>query len=157
MNNTVVMYEQCGRWNIPTYERLEAPMSQTMTNADVVREGYQAFNEADIDTLTRLFDEHASWDTPGNGSASGVARGRDAVFAQFARYAEETGGTFKAELLGIFEAKDGRVIGLHHNSGVRNGEQLDTDACIVFELENGRVTSGREYVYDLHSSDQFWS
>ena len=132
-------------------------MSQTMTNTDVVRRGYQAFNEADIDTLTRLFDQSASWDTPGQGAVSGVARGRDAVFAQFARFGEESGGTFKAELLAVFEAEDGRVVGLHHSSGVHNGKQLDTDACIVFELENGRIISGREYVYDLQSSDEFWS
>ena len=132
-------------------------MSQTMTHTDVVRRGYQAFNEADIDTLTRLFDERATWDTPGHGITSGVARGRDAVFAQFARFGEETAGTFRAELLAVFEAEDGRVVGLHHSSGVRNGKQLDTDACLVFELENGRVTSGREYVYDLDNSNQFWS
>ncbi len=29
-------------------------MTQTMTNADVIRRGYQAFNEADIDTINRL-------------------------------------------------------------------------------------------------------
>ena len=72
-------------------------MSQTMTNTDVVRRGYQAFNEADIDTLTRLFDERASWDTPGHGVVSRVARDRDAVFANFARYGELTAGTLKAE------------------------------------------------------------
>jgi len=132
-------------------------MNRTMTNADVIGRGYQAFNEADIDTLTTLFDERASWDTPGHGVASGVAHGRDAVFARFARFGEETGGTFRAELLAVFEAEDGRVVGLHHSSGVRNGKQLDTDACIVFELENGRVTSGREYVHDFDNWDQFWS
>jgi ketosteroid isomerase-like protein len=132
-------------------------MTQTMTNTDVVRRGYQAFNDADGATLTRLFDERASWDTPGHGVTSGLARGRDAVFAQFALLGEETAGTFKAELQAVFEAEDGRVVGLHHSSGVRNGKRLDTDACIVFELENGRVISGREYVYDLQSSDEFWS
>jgi ketosteroid isomerase-like protein len=40
---------------------------------------------------------------------------------------------------------------------VRNGKQLDTDACLVFELENGRIISGRVYVYDLRNSDEFWS
>lgn len=138
-------------------EEGEEPMTQTMTNIDVVRRAYQAFNEADLATLTELMDENATWATPGESSAAGVARGRDAVFAQLGRYGGETDGTFKADLLAMFDGEDGRVIGLHHNSGVRDGRQLDTDCCIVFELEGGRVTSGREHFYDLHNWDQFWS
>ncbi len=34
-------------------------------NADVIRRGYEAFNAADMKTLTELFDEHSSWHTPG--------------------------------------------------------------------------------------------
>ena len=66
-------------------------------NADIVRRGYHAFNTADMKTLTELFDENASWHTPGRGSIAGDRVGRDAIFAQFARYGGETGGTFKAE------------------------------------------------------------
>ena len=70
----------------------------TMHNAEVVRRAYQAFNDADMKTLTESFDEHASWNTPGRSPAAGNRKGRDAVFAQFGRYGGETGGTFKAEL-----------------------------------------------------------
>jgi ketosteroid isomerase-like protein len=128
-----------------------------MTNTDVVRRGYQAFNEADLETLTMLFDETATWTTPGQSSAAGVARGRDAVFAQFGRYGGETNGTMTADLAAVFEGDDGRVIGLHHNSGVRHGKQLDTDCCIVFEVEAGRIISGVEHFHDLHNWDEFWS
>jgi ketosteroid isomerase-like protein len=91
----------------------------------------QAFNEADIDTLTESFDDNASWITPGQSPAAGNRRGRDAVFAQFGRYGGETGGTFKAELKYVAEDAEGRVVGFHHNSGERNGKRLDTDCCIV--------------------------
>ena len=40
-------------------------MSQAEQNADVVRRGYAAFNSGDMKTLLGLFDEHASWHTPG--------------------------------------------------------------------------------------------
>ena len=36
-----------------------------MTNSDIVRRGYQAFNEADIDTIIRLWDDDATWDHTG--------------------------------------------------------------------------------------------
>ncbi|MDH4177994.1 MAG: nuclear transport factor 2 family protein [Thermoleophilia bacterium] len=126
-------------------------------NAEVVRRGYAAFNTADMDTLTELIDENASWHTPGRSPIAGDYRGRDAVFGQFGRYGGETVGTFKAELEQVFTGEDGRVIGLHHNSGERNGKRLDTDCCIVFEIEDGRITSGREHFFDLDNWDQFWA
>lgn len=126
-------------------------------NAEIVRRGYQAFNTADMKTLTEIFDENASWHTPGRGSIAGDHVGRDAVFAQFARYGAETGGTFKAELRHVLADDDGRVVGIHHNSGVRNGKRLDVDCCIVFKFKNGRVTAGREHFYNLHAWEEFWS
>jgi ketosteroid isomerase-like protein len=126
-------------------------------NAEVVRRGYEAFNEADIAALSEIMDENASWHTPGRSPIAGHYQGRDAVFAQFGRYGGDTGGTFKAELKQVFTSPDGRVIGLHHNSAERNGKRLDTDCCTVFEVENGRMTSGREHFYDLGNWDEFWS
>jgi ketosteroid isomerase-like protein len=126
-------------------------------NADIVRRGYEAFNKADIATLTEIVDENASWYTPGRSPIAGVYQGRDAVLGQFGRYGGDTGGTFRADLKQVFTSDDGRVIGLHHNSAERNGKQLDTDCCIVFEVENGHMTSGREYFFDLNNWDEFWS
>jgi ketosteroid isomerase-like protein len=34
-------------------------------NAEVVRRAYEAFNKADIAMLIEIFDENASWHTPG--------------------------------------------------------------------------------------------
>jgi hypothetical protein len=125
-------------------------------NAEIIRRGYQAFNTADMKTLTELFDENASWHTPGQGSIAGDRVGRDAVFAQFGRYGGETGGTFKAELRHVLADEEGRVVGIHHKSGVRNGHQLDVDCCIAFEIRNGQITSGREHFYNLLAWEQFW-
>jgi ketosteroid isomerase-like protein len=132
-------------------------MSEAERNADAVRRGYAAFNAGDMKTLTELFHEDASWHTPGRGALAGDRRGREAVFVQFGRYAGETGGTFKAALQQVLASDDGRVVGIHHNSAKRNGKQLDVGCCIVFQFKDGRVTDGREYFYDLHAWDEFWS
>jgi uncharacterized protein len=126
-------------------------------NAEIVGRGYEAFNSADIKTLTELFDEMASWHTPGRSALAGDHVGRDAAFAQFGRYLEGTGGTFKAEVRQVTADEDGRVVAVHHNSGARNGKRLDVDACIVFQVRNGRITDGREFVYNLQAWDEFWS
>ena len=132
-------------------------MSLAEENAELVRRGYVAFNAADIDTLTELLSENASWHTPGQSSIAGDHIGRDAVFAQFGRYGGETNGTFKADLKQVFGSDNGRVVAIHHNSGERNGKRLDTDCCIVFEIKNGQMVSGREHFYDLHNWDAFWA
>ena len=132
-------------------------MNQAEQNADVVCRGYAAFNSGDMKTLTALFDENASWHTPGRGRLAGDHKGREAIFAQFGRYGGETAGTFKATLQRVFTTEDGRVVGLHHNSATRNGKRLDVSCCLLFELKDGRVTDGREYFYDLDAWEAFWS
>jgi uncharacterized protein len=133
-------------------------MNDTTTrNTEAVRRGYQAFNSGDMKTLSELFDESASWHTPGRGPLAGDCKGREAVFAQFGRYAGETGGTFKAVLKSVGESDDGRVVAIHHNTAKRDGKRLEVDCCLVFEFKDGRVVDGREYLFDLYAWDQFWS
>ena len=83
--------------------------------------------------------------------------GLDAVLAQYGRYGGETHGPFQAQLHTVYEAEDGKVVGYHRNVGQRNGKQLDTECCIVFEVEDGRLKSGTEHFFDLHNWDDFWS
>lgn len=132
-------------------------MSKADENADVVRRGYAAFNSGDMKTLTEIFDESASWHTPGRSPIASDNLGRDAVFAQFGRYVGETAGTFKATLQHVLQNDDGRVIGIHHNIGERNGKRLDVGCCLAFEIKDGRIVSGREHFYDLYAWDEFWS
>jgi len=143
--------------SIVTTNKEMTVMSKAQENAELVRRGYQAFNTADIETLTKIFDPKASWHTPGRSPVAGDHQGRDAVFTQFGRYGGDTAGTFKATLQDVFASEDGRVIGFHHNSAQRNGKRLDTACCIVFEVKDGRIVDGREHFYDLHNWDQFWS
>lgn len=126
-------------------------------NAEIVRRGYEAFNSADMETLTQLFDQNATWHTPGHSPIAGDHVGRDACFAQFGHYGGDTGGTFQADLERLFEDDEGRVVGFHHNRAERDGRQLDVDCCLVFELKDGRVLDGREFFYDLDAWDEFWS
>ena len=123
----------------------------------VVRRGYEAFNTADMEMLTELFDESASWHTPGRSSVAGDHEGRDATFAYFGQLGEQTGGTFRAELRYLAADGDGHVLALHRNSGDRDGKQLDVDCCLVLELKDSRVTDGREHFGDLYAWDDFWS
>jgi ketosteroid isomerase-like protein len=126
-------------------------------NAAVVRRGYEAFNAGDMETLTEIFDESASWHTPGRSSLAGDHEGREASFAYFGRLGQETGGSFQAELRHLLADDDGHVVGVHRCSADRDGKRLEVDCCLVFQLENGRITEGREHFQDLYAWDAFWS
>jgi ketosteroid isomerase-like protein len=129
----------------------------TGENAAIVRRAYEAFNTADMDTLTEIFDESISWHTPGRGSFSGDRKNREETLSFFGRLGQETGGTFRAELRHMAEDDEGIVVGIQTSTGDRDGKHLEVGNCIVFELEDGRVTDGREHFHDLYAWDEFWS
>lgn len=132
-------------------------MNKTATNADVIRRGYAAFNAGDMNALNEIFHDNSSWLTPGESPIGGNRKGKENVFTQFGRYGGETNGTFKATLKTIAVCDDGRIVGIHHNSGERNGKKLNVDCCIVFEVKDGQIFSGKEYFFDLKAWDAFWS
>ncbi len=132
-------------------------ISKSAANADLVRRGYAAFNAADLNALNEIFHDGSSWHTPGKGSIGGTRKGKENVFAQFGRYGGETNGTFKAVLKTVAICDDGRIAAIHHNSAERNGKKLDVDCCIVFEVKDGQIFSGKEYIFDLNAWDTFWS
>jgi uncharacterized protein len=123
----------------------------------VMRRAYEAFNTGDIDTLTELFDESAVWHLPGRSSFAQDYHGREATLAYFGQLAEETGGTFRAELQHLTADGEGRVVGIQRSTADRAGKHLDVGDSIVFQLENGRITDGREHFHDLYAWDEFWS
>jgi ketosteroid isomerase-like protein len=126
-------------------------------NVETMRRAYDAFNKGDLDTLTEIFDESAVWHLPGRSSMATDYQGSEAILAYFGKLGEETGGTFRAELDDLFSAGDDRVIGLQRSSGDRDGKHLEVSNCIVFQLQNGRITDGREHFHDLYAWDEFWS
>src|SRR5438067_5941493 len=126
-------------------------------NVAVMRRAYEAFNTGDIETLTELFDESAVWHLPGRSSFAKDYQGRDATLAYFGQLAQETGGTFRAQLERLTADDEGRVVGIHRSTADRAGKHLDVSDCIVFQLKDGLITDGREHFEDLYAWDEFWS
>ena len=126
-------------------------------NAAIMRRAYEAFNTADMKTLTGTFDESAVWHLPGRSSLANDYQGREATFAYFAGLGQETGGTFQAELQHLLADDDDRVVGIQRSTAEREGKHLDVGDCIVFQLKDGRITDGREHFHDLYAWDQFWN
>jgi ketosteroid isomerase-like protein len=126
-------------------------------NVAVMQRAYDAFNAADIDTLTELFDENLVWHTPGRSPMAKDYEGRDATLAYFGQLGQESGGTLQANLQQLCAGDDGRVVGVQRTTAERDGKRLDVSNCIVFELKDGKVVDGREHFDDLYAWDEFWS
>ena len=125
-------------------------------NVAIMQRAYEAFNTGDMNTLTELMDETV-WHLPGRSSMADDYQGRDATLAYFGQLAEETGGTFRAELQHLAADDDNHVVGIHRSTADRDGKHLDVGDSIVFELRDGRITDGREHFHDLYAWDEFWS
>jgi len=126
-------------------------------NAAILRRAYAAFNSGDIDTLNETFDESAVWHLPGRSAMASDYQGRDATLAYFGKLAQETGGTFRAELQSALPDDEGRVVGIQRSVADRNGKHLDVGNCIVFQFKDGKIVDGREHFHDLYAWDEFWA
>ena len=126
-------------------------------NVATMRRAYEAFNTGDLDTVAETFDESVVWHLPGRSSMADDYEGRDATLEYFGKLAQETGGTFRAELQHLAADGDSRVVGIQRSTADRGGKHLDVADCIVFELKDGRVTDGREHFENLYAWDEFWS
>ena len=125
-------------------------------NIAVVRRGYDAFAEGDIETLKTLFAPNATWHSVPAGILPGSYRGVQAILEFFGRIAHETNGTVRADLQTIAASGD-HVFALHRNKGTRKGKTIDEKSVLVFKLDNGAVTEVAEFRYDHPQEAQFWS
>jgi uncharacterized protein len=78
-------------------------------NLDLMRGTLQAFGAGDVPALYELFAPDVVWHVPGRSLLAKDYRGREEVFAFFARLMQRTNGTFHVESLGMFANDDGGV------------------------------------------------
>ncbi len=127
-------------------------------NADLLRKGYHAFSNGDLDTIRNdVFSPDILLHVAGRNPLSGDYRGVDEVFGFFGKIFELTGGTFALELHDIV-ANDHHGVGLSSLSGQREGKTLDGARGVeVYHVQDGRVTEAWFTAEDDYSFDQFWS
>jgi uncharacterized protein len=125
-------------------------------NEDLIRRGYEAFGAADMATLGELFADDIKWHVPGNNPLAGDLEGKDAVFQNFARIAEMTGGTFRLEIHDVL-ANDEHGIALVRTSGQREGKSLTDNAVHVLHIQGGKVVEFWNHPGDQAAVDEFLS
>ena len=126
-------------------------------NEDVVRQGYKAFGEGDLDTLRTLYAPDAVHVAVGNNPLSGEYKGVDDILAYYGQLFEQSNGTFAAELQSTRAEGDDTVVASHRNKGQRGDKVLDQDETLTFTLSDGKFTRLEENHSDPAAYDDFWS
>lgn len=126
-------------------------------HAALIRRGYEAFSRGDLETLRGIMSGDATHHIPGNNRMSGDYKGIDSILDLYRRLAEETGGTFRAELQHLLVDGRGHVMSLHRITARRAGRTLDQTGGIVFRIVGDKVTDLDECVADIAAQDDFWS
>lgn len=131
-------------------------MSQ-QSNIDIIRRGFAAFAEGDMDTLrNEVFTPDAVWHVPGHGYFAGPKEGVDAILQFFADIFERSGGTLQA-LLDDVAGGDDHCYSLHRNVAMRGGRSLDLRSVLVCEMVDGRIARVDQYYWDTAEFDEFWA
>ena len=110
----------------------------------------------DVGTLRELTDQDAVWHTPGRNLVSGYYRGQDEILGFFARVAELTGGTFRAELHDVV-ANDEHAVAIYVTRGEREGRTLENRTVLVSHVRNGKFTESWLMSDDQYAADEFFS
>jgi ketosteroid isomerase-like protein len=124
-------------------------------NAQLIRDGYEAFAQGDIPAVLGLFDEDIDWHVPGRSPLSGDYHGRDGVMGFFTKSMELSNGTLKVEVDEVVADGD-RVVVFSTVSARRNGRSLSAPEVHCWRLSDGKAVEFREFQGDQQNEDEFW-
>lgn len=136
---------------------VQAVAAQEDRNVHLVREGYAAFNSADVDTLRRILANDVVVHVPGSGPFAGEHKGFDSVMAYYGGLAETTGGTLRADLIEAHGDGHGHVVAVHQVTATRNGITRVSRGSLVFTFIGGKATDVLELNADQAGNDAFFA
>lgn len=125
-------------------------------NEQLLRRGYAAYSAGDIDTVNEIFADDITWHNAGYGPLSGDLKGKEQVFAFFARLQELSGGTSRIEMHDLL-ANDTHAVALVRQTAERSGRRLDEIATHVWHLSGGKAVEFWGTAYDQRGDDEFWA
>ncbi|WP_306314505.1 nuclear transport factor 2 family protein [Streptomyces hydrogenans] len=122
----------------------------------VVRRGYQAFSDGDMETLRSLMTSDCTHHSPGLSRMSGHFKGTDNILRHYGQLMEFTHGTFEITLHDVYVDGRGHAMSHHtwHADGLDRG--LEMKGGLFFTLVGGKITDIDECVASIEESDAFW-
>ena len=126
-------------------------------NEELLRKGYEAFANYDLETIQKLFADDIVWHVVGgNNQLTGTFKGKDEVFGWFAKLLTLSEGTFKIDVHDVI-ANDNHAIVLSHDTAQRGDKHLDVQAVAVYHISNGQTTEAWFFNSDVAQDDDFFA
>jgi ketosteroid isomerase-like protein len=126
-------------------------------NVALVRRGFEAFNQADVATLSSIIADDAVQHMPGANRFAGDHRGQDDILGMYGQMGELSNGTFGADLEDLTAEGPDRVIARYASRGQRNGKTLSGSHRLAFTIKGGLIVDMVDTPDDLGTWDQFWA
>jgi uncharacterized protein len=129
----------------------------TLSNAEILRAGYEAFAAGDVPAVLAIFSPDITFRIPGRNPISGDYTGHAEVTSFFQSLAERSNGTFAIDVEEILDNGDDMVVVVGTQKGQRESRELDMPAVHVWRMKDGKATHHDSFVFDVHEHDAFWS
>jgi uncharacterized protein len=126
-------------------------------NEDLVRTGYEAFSNGDMETLSLIMSPDVVHSVPGDNLTSGEHKGQDEVFAMYGQLFELSEGTVQVNVVELAAEGDDKVLSRHQCTAKRGDKSLDVEQTLDFTIVDGKITRLDEGTSDQAAEDAFWS
>lgn len=125
-------------------------------NIELSRRGYAAFGAGDMETLSELIAEDATWHIGGRSSLAGDYEGREAIFGLFAKLAEGTEMTLNLEIHDITASDDHVVVLTTVTAGGSRGS-LTVRTADTAHIRDGQLVDFWSFPDDQYAWDGYWA
>lgn len=131
-------------------------MPTAQENVATIRRGFEAFNKADVETLSEIMATDCVQHMAGKNRFSGDHKGRDNILAMYGEMGELTNGTMQAVLTDVYATEHGAVA-LYTAKATRDGRTLSDKNALVFQLVAGKAVDLDDVPLSGEVNDAFWT
>jgi ketosteroid isomerase-like protein len=125
-------------------------------NTDIAREYFQAVQQGDMATLSKLVDEQIVWRQPGSNQFSGERKGRSPVFEMLGAMMQCSAGTFAIDKVHSLMGNGEMVAASIHFSARRDDKSMSMDGIDVLRIKDGAIVEAWLFSSDQAAEDEFW-
>lgn len=122
-------------------------------NLDLVHRFFQAYASNDLPAIESILSPDIQWHIPGDHPLSGTKMGIPAVLEYFKQLGK---AAFQASPI-VMGVNDNYVIDCHHNwSTYSDAGSYRAMSCLLWTIEDGRITEVYNFPEDQHRTDAFF-
>jgi ketosteroid isomerase-like protein len=109
-------------------------------NSDALKRGYEAFNSGDVETVSEIFADDASWEGPNTSGVpmSGMNEGKEAVLQALGQIGEDF-EKFHVSPDELVEEGDTIVVLSHLDGKTKSGTEVKLPGVEIWRMSEGKA------------------